>query len=67
VNDERLHDLQERFAWLERQATDRDSEMLGLAERIRRLERQIEKLNEKAEQIPEDGPPLPNVEKPPHY
>jgi len=67
VSDERLQDLQERFAWLERQATERDVEILALAEKIRRLEREVDRLKAKAEQPPEGGPPLPELDRPPHY
>jgi uncharacterized coiled-coil protein SlyX len=67
LSDKRLLDLQERFAWLERHATERDLEILALSDRLRKLERQVETLKEKAEPTPEENSPLPEIERPPHY
>jgi uncharacterized coiled-coil protein SlyX len=67
LSDERLLDLQERFAWLERHATERDLEILALSDRVRKLERQVEKLREKAEPAPEESSSLPEIDRPPHY
>jgi chromosome segregation ATPase len=67
LSDERLQDLQERFAWLERHSTERDLEILALSDRLRKLERLVEKLKEKAEPTPEEPSSLPEIERPPHY
>jgi uncharacterized coiled-coil protein SlyX len=67
LSDERLLDLQERFAWLERHATERDLEILALSDRVRKLERQVEKLKEKSEPTTEESSSLPEIDRPPHY
>jgi uncharacterized coiled-coil protein SlyX len=67
MSDERLLDLQERFAWLERHSTERDLEILALSDRVRKLERQVETLKVKADPTPEENSTLPEIDRPPHY
>jgi uncharacterized coiled-coil protein SlyX len=67
VSEERINDLEARFAWLERHSAERDVEMNALHDRIRRLERQVERIAGKLERPPEAQLPPPQDEKPPHY
>jgi SlyX protein len=67
-SEERLINLEARFAWLERHIADQDKAMAEMADEARRLRREIEGLRERLAQSggageggdPEEPPP-------PHY
>lgn len=64
--EERLANLETRYAFLERHVTQQDRAMLELAERLDRLEGRLRHLAERSEQQGAGGD-LPADEKPPHY
>ena len=63
--DERLGNLEVRYAFLEKHVSQQDRAMLEMAERIDRLETRLRQLFERTERGPEGG--LPADERPPHY
>jgi SlyX protein len=68
MSDERLTNLEARFAWLERHVVEQDRAMAEMGEELRRLRRELVALRERlrgmdgaAGAAPADEPP------PPHY
>ena len=65
MNDERVDRLEERLAWLQRHVTEQDKAMLGLAEEIGQLRRELAELR-RALDGESAGSASPD-ERPPHY
>ena len=65
MNDERLALLEEKLAWLQRHVTEQDKVMLGLADQIEQLRRELSELTQRPDA---DSAPSPDIdERPPHY
>lgn len=62
---ERLTQLEERYAHLQRHSTEQDKVMLGLSEEVAKLRRELAKLQAQRSGNT-DGEDLPH-ERPPHY
>ena len=68
--DENLRRLEEKIAYLERHVTEQDKEMLGLADEIAALRREMKAWRERVTSGGTDGSPggeSPQDERPPHY
>jgi uncharacterized coiled-coil protein SlyX len=62
---ERLTRLEERYAHLQRHQAEQDKAMLGLAEELAQLRKELAVLRARAAGGPEGGEPAD--ERPPHY
>ena len=65
--DERLRQLEEKVAYLERHVTEQDKAMLEMAEDLARLRKQQLKWREQTSGASETNPMPPTDERPPHY
>jgi uncharacterized coiled-coil protein SlyX len=67
MSDDRLNNLEARFAWLERHVGEQDRAMAGMGDEMRRIRRELETLRERVREP--DGPagPPDTAERPPHY
>jgi SlyX protein len=65
MNDERIARLEEKLAWLQRHVTEQDEVMLGLAEQIERLKKNLLEISQQPDA--ETGPPPASDDRPPHY
>ena len=67
VSNDRITDLEARFAWLERHVTEQDRAVLALSDELRRVKEELTRQRERAAgSVPDAGPSDPS-EKPPHY
>jgi uncharacterized coiled-coil protein SlyX len=68
MSEERLNDLEARYAWLEKHVAEQDKVMASMEESFRKLRREVEAIQKLAragaEQTGEDSSPEPP---PPHY
>jgi uncharacterized coiled-coil protein SlyX len=65
---ERLTRLEERYAHLQRHQAEQDKAMLGLAEELARLKKELALLRAAQGPAPEaGGDPAATEERPPHY
>ncbi len=68
MSDERLSDLEARFAWLERHVGEQDRAVLALSEEMRRLRGEMTRLRARAGGAsPAAGPDDDGEDRPPHY
>jgi SlyX protein len=67
MEEERLINLEARFAWLERHVGEQDKAMAELGDEIRRLRREIEGLRGLAGTRDKAGERAEPEERPPHY
>jgi SlyX protein len=63
---DRLDQLESRFAWLERHVLEQDKAMVGLADEVRRVREQLQRLRARVQGSGGEAPEPPD-EKPPHY
>lgn len=65
---ERINQLEEKIAYLERHVTEQDKAMLEMAEDIAKLRRELTAVRERAARGgSEPGDRFPTDERPPHY
>jgi SlyX protein len=68
MGDDRLNDLEARYAWLERHVLEQDRAMADLAEELRRVRRELEALRAAARSAAQAGKAEDEPEPPPpHY
>ena len=67
MEDERLINLEARFAWLERHVGEQDKAMAEMGEEIRRLRLEIKNLRERLGNREGAGEASEPGERPPHY
>jgi uncharacterized coiled-coil protein SlyX len=69
MDENRLRTLEERFLFLERHVAEQDRAMLGMAERIDKMEARLRLLQERlaAESATGGADPSPPDAPPPHY
>lgn len=67
MNDERLTNLEERFAWIERHVREQDKAMLEMGEELRRLRREAELLKGSLLRKDSGNESTESDQKPPHY
>lgn len=67
MNDERLTNLEERFAWIERHVREQDKAMLEMGEELRRLRREAELLKGSLLRKDSGDESTEPDQKPPHY
>jgi uncharacterized coiled-coil protein SlyX len=67
VSNDRLTDLEARFAWLERHVGEQDRAMVTMADELRRLKEEFQRQRERAAGSVPDAGPSDASERPPHY
>jgi len=67
VSNDRLTDLEARFAWLERHVVEQDRAMLTMSDELRRLKEELQRFRERAAGAGPDAGPSDASERPPHY
>jgi len=66
--EDRLVDLEARFAWLEKHVVEQDRAVLELTEELRRIQKEIQRIQKGFDPAPEPGRIHEEAdERPPHY
>jgi uncharacterized coiled-coil protein SlyX len=67
MSDDRLNNLEARYAWLERHVAEQDKAMAGLGDELRRTRRELESLRKRLLSAGEADDAGKIEERPPHY